>query len=783
MTTVATEMSPVECAALEVSPFRALYAPREKIQTITVANFPALGRLAAMRFLEWAQDNPGGTVSLPTGKTPEHFISWVTRMLATWDTPDSQKILLDNGVNPVKKPDMKSLHFVQIDEFYPIHSAQHNSFYHYVNKFYIDGFGMDRNRALLIDCDTLALENGETLNWLWPEGTVDLSLRTRQAKNAHELKQQTAIHRIDQWCQEYEQKIRALGGIGFFLGGIGPDGHIGFNVRGSDHYSATRLCETNYETQAAAATDLGGIEVSRKRLVITIGLGTIAFNPNVTALIIAAGEAKAQIVADAVQSDRNVVYPATALHGLKNARFYTTTGAAKKLDERRFHALQTRDLFTDDAVEETFVNLSVKSGKRIVDLSREDMEADRFTAEMLKKRSESPETAAKMACARLVLKVEEGSRVRHNTRFLHSEPHHDDVMLGYLPALVRHIRDASNQHFFATLTSGFTAVTSAFMWKRVQHLNTFLRSEICAKLHAEGYFDAGNMKGRNRDVWQYLDGVAANDDHIREEGEARRDLRNLCELVGSTDLKIVRAKMDELGKYLVSAYPGQKDPEWVQKLKGMYREWEAETLWGYFGWSCENVSHLRLGFYTGDIFTQEPTMERDVPPVLKLLEDTRPDIVAVALDPEASGPDTHYKVMQATSAALNVYAEKSGRKDITIWGYRNVWFRFQPHEADLFVPVSLNSFAMMDSSFLNTFISQKNASFPSYEHDGPFCELAQKIQVEQYQRVKTCLGREWFHEHASPLIRAARGLVFLKELKLDAFSQFCRQLRKSTEAR
>ena len=52
---------------------------------------------------------------------------------------------------------------------------------------------------------------------------------------------------------EYEEVTRELGGIGFFLGGIGPDGHIGFNIKGSDHNSTTRLCPTNYETQAAAA--------------------------------------------------------------------------------------------------------------------------------------------------------------------------------------------------------------------------------------------------------------------------------------------------------------------------------------------------------------------------------------------------------------------------------------------------------------------------------------------------------------------------------------------------
>jgi len=53
--------------------------------------------------------------------------------------------------------------------------------------------------------------------------------------------QQETLERVDQWCTEYEERIRALGGIGFFLGGIGPDGHIGFNVRGSDLFSTTRL--------------------------------------------------------------------------------------------------------------------------------------------------------------------------------------------------------------------------------------------------------------------------------------------------------------------------------------------------------------------------------------------------------------------------------------------------------------------------------------------------------------------------------------------------------------
>jgi glucosamine-6-phosphate deaminase len=160
----------------------------------------------------------------------------------------------------------------------------------------------------------------------------------------------------------------------------------------------------------------------------------------------------------------------------------------------------------------------------------------------------------------------------------------------------------------------------------------------------------------------------------------------------------------------------------------------------------------------------------------------RPDIVSVAFDPEASGPDTHYKVLQAVNEATRRYAETAGRNDVRIWGYRNVWFRFHPSEANLYVPVSLNMFSVMESAFLNTFVSQKDASFPSPEHDGPFCELAQQIQVQQYQMVKTCLGREWFAEHPSALIRGTRGLVFLREMDIGEFATTARHLREAAEA-
>jgi len=268
---------------------------------------------------------------------------------------------------------------------------------------------------------------------------------------------------------------------------------------------------------------------------------------------------------------------------------------------------------------------------------------------------------------------------------------------------------------------------------------------------------------------------------MRADGEMRRLYRNLVEIYDEKDRQTLKDRIAELISYFETQYPGKKDLDHIQKLKGMCREWEADCLWGYFGWRGESIRHLRLGFYTGDVFLAEPTIGRDVLPIVKILREVKPDVITLALDPEASGPDTHYKTLQVLSESLKLYEEESGRRDITILGYRNVWYRFHPSEADLLVPVSLNMFSLQHSAFLNTYMSQKDASFPSWEHDGPFCELAQKIQVEQYQMIKTCLGREYFYEHPSALIRATRGMVFMKRMSVKELHEHARELKRTTE--
>ncbi len=108
-----------------------------KIPYVVVQNFPDLGLLTSLRFLEWVAENPDGVISLPTGKTPEYFIKWTKQLLTGWDKPENRKLMENNGLLLSKKPSLRGLHFIQIDEFYPINPKQHNSFYDYVNNYYI----------------------------------------------------------------------------------------------------------------------------------------------------------------------------------------------------------------------------------------------------------------------------------------------------------------------------------------------------------------------------------------------------------------------------------------------------------------------------------------------------------------------------------------------------------------------------------------------------------------------------------------------------------------------
>jgi glucosamine-6-phosphate deaminase len=747
-----------------------------KIPYIVVQNFPDLGLLTSLRFIEWVAENPEGVISLPTGKTPEHFIKWTNRLLDRWDARENRSLMENNGLLIDKKPSFRGLHFVQMDEFYPIDPKQHNSFYDFVRTYYIKGFNLDPARALLINADEIRLPQGKHYTEVFPDSRIDLTLRNREAGTNLEKLQQASVFSIDNWCTNYENRIREMGGIGFFLGGMGPDGSIASNTRGSDHNSTTRLTATNFEAQAASAGDLGGIEVSRNRLVITIGLGTITYNPDGVTIIFAAGEAKAPVVRNALENPPDNIYPATVLQRQKNARFYLTEGAAVRLHDS-IEKYYREGGWTFEKTEKAVFDLCQKIDKYAHKLEIDDLKNDKYCClipNLSMDRVKEVIEATKQ-------KIVRGNAKEQNQTFLHTGPHHDDIMLGIFPCIIPTLREASNRFRFTVCTSGFTAVTNDMLQNFLQETLNHIEQDKVKMIEYPDFFEKGYKYKFDKDVSHYLDKIAAKDEPGKLRGVCHRIIRVMVDVY---NLKSRRELTDQIEKnieLLKSSYSGEKNPPDIQKLKGMIREFEEELVWAHYGVKVQDIRHLRLGFYTGDIFTPQPNTKRDVEPILEMLRQVRPTVVSMAYDPEGSGPDTHYKVLKALAQALRIWKQEEDLSNLRIVGYRNVWFRFHPSEANVFTPVSLNSMAVLEKSFKDCYISQVNASFPSYELDGPFSDLSQHIWVEQFKRVQLILGKDYFYENESPKIRATHGMIFHKEMKLDEFLIHASELEKSME--
>ncbi len=432
-------------------------------------------------------------------------------------------------------------------------------------------------------------------------------------------------------------------------------------------------------------------------------------------------------------------------------------------------------------VDRIVMDISLASGKPVRALSQEDFQNDRFGAELLLRTGQSAVALGQQTEEHILENLRRGhAPVEHKT-LLHTAPHHDDIILGYLPYVTNAVRRRSTRHCFAYMTSGFNAVTNSYMYQAVTDLLERLQRGDFRQRFRPDFFEADNVLARRIDTSHYFQGVARHHEELKQEAQAQRLLRNLIELYEDDNLDNVRERLVELVNYFHTQYPGKKDMPIVQQLKGRTREWESDLKWAYYGFTGEAVRHLRLGFYKGDIFTEIPTIDRDVRPILDLLLEINPDVLTVAFDPEGSGPDTHYKVLQAVAHALQLFEQESGRNDVQVLGYRNVWFRFHPSEANLYVPTSLTHMNDLETCFETCFGTQRAASFPSYEYDGPFSRLARKIQAKQYDQIKTFLGEDFFVYNEDHGLRAACGMVYMRAMTQAEFYTKSAELKQLAE--
>ena len=112
-------------------------------------------------------------------------------------------------------------------------------------------------------------------------------------------------------CRSYEEKIKQLGGIELFVGGIGPDGHIAFNEPGSSLSSKTRIKTLTYDTILANSRFFGGDIDQVPKTALTVGVKTVLDSKEV--LIIVSGHNKANALQHAIEQGVNHMWTVSSL--------------------------------------------------------------------------------------------------------------------------------------------------------------------------------------------------------------------------------------------------------------------------------------------------------------------------------------------------------------------------------------------------------------------------------------------------------------------------------------
>jgi glucosamine-6-phosphate deaminase len=469
-------------------------------------------------------------------------------------------------------------------------------------------------------------------------------------ENVHIPEGTTPRERVVEACAAYEEAIRAAGGIDFQLLGIGKTGHVGFNEPGSDAASRTRIVTLDTLTRKDAAADFFGVENVPKEA-ITMGVATILDAKEIA--LLATGEHKSGIVARAVEGEISTDVAATFLQRHPNVTVYLDLPAAAELTRIKTPWLLEGVDWTPAMTERAVVWLAERTSKAVLKLSAKDYAENQLSPLLARAGSAGPING--QVFNRLRDKIRGRAKLPAHERVLVFSPHPDDDVIS-MGGILRKLWENENQMVVAYMTSGNIAV-----------------------------FD--------HDVTRHLDFV-----------------ERAASALG-IDPSIVHRARDVVNAGIEQKAPGDIDIPVVQNLKKFIRESEAIAALAAVGIPPSAARFLDLPFYqTGEV-RKRPLGEDDIAIVLKLIEETKPDLVFVAGD--LSDPHgTHRTCKAAVERALERYKAPQRPE---VWLYRGAWQEWSLTDADVLVPLSQDELHAKILAIFRHQSQKDTAPFPGYD--------------------------------------------------------------------
>ena len=454
------------------------------------------------------------------------------------------------------------------------------------------------------------------------------------------------------WCRNYEEKIRAAGGIDLQILGIGRTGHIGFNEPGSSRESRTRLVTLDGLTRRDAARDFLG-EANVPRHAITMGVGTILDARRIA--LLAWGEGKSGVLAEAVEGAPKDSLPASFLQGHPQVRFLIDRAAASSLTRVRYPWLVSPIRWTPAMIRRAVIWLSRQAKKPVLKLLDEDY-GEHGMADLLTEHGPSYQLNIRVfnEIQHTITgwpggkpNADDSSRPERAFPFpkrvivFSPEPSHDVLGMG---GTIRRLKAQGHIVTVAYLTSGNLAVPDE---------EAAMAAELVGEI-------AGTLGQTKDPVADFTEGV-------------RRELA---------------------GKKAFAA-----DSAGIRRLKALLRRGEARASLRDCDLAPGQASFLDLPFYERGRYRQFAPGQADLDAIVKLLREAMPH--QIFLTGERDDPTSITAVChELVRRACREVAGEAWFKDCRAWSYRGVDQPWEAADVDMAVPLSPRELAQkMQSVF------------------------------------------------------------------------------------
>ncbi|NNM86398.1 MAG: glucosamine-6-phosphate deaminase [Phycisphaerales bacterium] len=488
-----------------------------------------------------------------------------------------------------------------------------------------------------------------------------------QPANIHIPDGSIAPEAVAEFCRRYEEQILAAGGLDIQLLGIGRSGHIGFNEPGSTAESRTRLITLDRITRLDAAGDFFGEEHVPRRA-ITMGVATILEASKI--VLLAFGENKAAIVAQAVEGPAASQLPASYLQRHKNAEVVLDRAGAAELTRSkcpwRFGPVD----WNPAAIRKAVIWLARTKQKAILKLTDEhynehglqDLLADKGPAYRINLdvfRDLTPRVTGwpggKPASAARPGDIRRARDEVFPKRVLVFSPHPDDDVISMGGTLIRLV-DQGHEVHVAYQTSGNIAV-----------------------------FDS--------DAVRFTDFAA--------------DFNRLFGLDATAAAQLER----QTEEFVRSKKPGEPDQPQLLKVKALIRRGECRAAAREIGMPVERLHFLDLPFYETGVITKNPPGPEDTAIVRALLEKIKPHQIYAAgdlTDPHG----THRVCLDILLTALRELEAEQWRRQCEVWLYRGAWQEWPPETVDMAIPISPQELLRKRSAIFKHQSQKDRAMFP-----------------------------------------------------------------------